>query len=81
MVSKKSKKKKFLLFLIGKNRNGSGKKGGCFQLGMGQKFGPLEKGRKSLPSDQVHNLLCMQLASYLEEGPMMYSKTCLKWPL
>ena len=30
----------FLLFLIGKNRHGIGKKGSYFRLGMGPKFGP-----------------------------------------
>ena len=39
---KKVKKKRFffLLFLIGKNRHGIGKKGGYFRLGIGPKFGP-----------------------------------------
>ena len=38
MVSKKIFKK-ILLFLIGKNRHGIGKKCGYFQLGMGPKSG------------------------------------------
>ena len=37
----------FLLFLIGKNRNGIGKKGGYFFfIGNGAEIRPLEKGRK-----------------------------------
>ena len=45
MVSKK-KVKKFLLFLIGKNRHGIGKKGGYYLIGDGAEILPLEKDRK-----------------------------------
>ena len=41
MVSKKVKKKS-LLFLIGTNRNGIGKKGGYFRLGIGPKLASRE---------------------------------------
>ena len=40
LMSKTSKKKHFLLFLIGKKPTWYWKKGGYFRLGMGPKFGP-----------------------------------------
>ena len=45
VVSKKSKKKKFLLFFIGKIRHGIGKNVGFF-IGNGAEIRSLEMGRK-----------------------------------
>ena len=70
----------FLLFLIGKNRHGIGKKGGYFRFGMGPEIRPIEKGRKC-PAYEcliILNFCCLILVIYHIAFPIQ--SNCLGSP-